>query len=221
MKGKQKNQDAPQQTVDTIRQMLEVLYQVSELSDQAINAIMEIDPDDIENILRDSLVKLRENVTNTVLELEKIESEIKSKYPDIITKASKAIFDTVLRDISSKYNTAVDDVNKRGEYIKLNSPLRIGIVINNKIPNSPPIFRAMPYGELMALPLEGSPFYAVTPCFSLANLLSQVAAAMQQVFQNYDPNRGYTNAKIRRPAIFQLGTAKDEWILKEKGALDS
>lgn len=140
--------------------------------------------------------------------------------------ASRPPIKEILEEIRRLYNVAVDEPNRRKEFTQCYEPIRIGVDIDSerlRDGNVVPLFRRSSYGDLYALPIEGSISYAVVPRFALELQESNYeSSAIGQVFDcpGYNPQENYHNMKAAKPAIFEFDPAKERWELKEKGELD-
>ena len=204
-------------------------------------AIFEFDPDRQQWEFRDEgELDIGKQVGRQILSLEtdaakrtrEIEEEDISAWAKEAKKQTSAPWiKEKVEEICLIYNAAVDDLSKggkRNEFMGNYGSIRIGVAIDSERSpsrdrNVMPVFRRSDYGDLYALPIEGSTSYAVVPRFALELQESNYeSSAIGQVFEcpGYNSQENYPNVKVIEPALFESDPGKQQWEIKNKGRLD-
>jgi hypothetical protein len=139
---------------------------------------------------------------------------------------STQVKETPLQTFCRFYNDAVEDSNKRNEFMQRFNPIRIGAtnaMERRREPGIEPVFQKANDGDYYAVAIEENTLYTVVPRFDLTFQESIYGpGAMGRVFDcpGYNSQFRYRNVKVVKPAFFEPDSAKQHWTFKEKGKLD-
>ncbi|MBM3234750.1 hypothetical protein FJZ31_00450 [Candidatus Poribacteria bacterium] len=179
------------------------------------------------NPLNNEVNSIKSGLRNLEQTIQKLQTLIQQnlqtqKTEDNSTQAKE----TPLQTFCRFYNDAVEDSNKRNEFMQRFNPIRIGAanaMERRREPSIEPVFQTANDGDYYAVVIEGNTLYAVVPRFDLTFQESIYGpGAMGQVFDcpNYNPQLRYRNVKVVKSAFFEPASAKQRWMLKAKGELD-
>ena len=177
------------------------------------------------------ILNLLKSIVDKTTNEASLPSQEKLEVPKQIEEDSSAIKLTpAIADLCDRYNTGIQDKNKRNDFLQhYHSHYKIYVenATDRRVKQEiDPVFKTNhAAGNFLGCYVEEEKLYAVVPAYQLRIVHAILHyGAFVDVFECHeqefdDPNGCYEVVRIIKPAIFEPDDAKETWTLQSKGIL--